>query len=314
MQAEKLKASENILRGEMDSIIFSENTKRGPSVHVQRRMNVLNQVLMERITDFMSTGELDHRLEDKCIEISHVKITQDFKIINIYWIDNSIDMSDTEKILDTCAYRLRYELCQLRIMGNLPPIKFVKCKHMDRAREVERKLAIADYGEDYQPTLYPYAVNHIVSSKSSTDNDTEITDCINDTFSITLPVMSHDVFDLNHHRIMSKIKASLTQSRQSHKQQATSMQSTQKAVPDFLTTKEQEEQFSQFLKRKQHDRRLKRKEKRSMNVIHHLIEENENDLDTISDDDHVTDDDYVTDDNYGIDDDHVTNDDEYTDR
>ncbi|XP_076279031.1 uncharacterized protein LOC143208441 [Lasioglossum baleicum] len=301
----KLLRKNELKRGRIEGITFSETMKRGPSVHTTRRMNVLNKVLMEHITDFMSTGELDPRLENKCIEICFVKITQDFKQINIYWIDNSLDKSDTIEILNDCAHRLRYELCQLYVMGNLPPISFVKYKRMDIAKEVERKLAIADYGEDYQPSLYPLAVNCTVSLKTFTNVDQQSTDSPDDTFNVTLPVMQHDVFNLDHNRIMSKIKVSLSQSRQMLKKRATSTElnlfpaaeSVSQNDPNFLTVQEQEEQFEKFLKDKQRERRRKYKKDRSnMDVLN---EDGEDDFeDDYVDDFHA---DEFTDDNESMD-------------
>ncbi|XP_076642902.1 uncharacterized protein LOC143353442 [Halictus rubicundus] len=304
----KLLRKNELKRGQIEGITFSETTKKGPSVHTQRRMNVLDKVLMEHITDFMSTGELDPRLENKSIEICLVKVTQDFKQINIYWLDNSLDQSDTVEILNDCAHRLRYELCQLYVMGNLPPIQFVKDKHKDIAKEVERKLAAADYGEDYQPNLYPLAVNHTVSLKAFTNADKQSTDSPDDTFNVTLPVMKHDVFDLDHDRIMSKIKVSLLQSRHMLKKRVTNTQlnlfpaseSISQNVPNFLTTQEQEEQFAKFLKDKQRERRRKYKKDRSnKDIIYQLNEEREDDFeDTYDDDFHG---DHLTDDNERVD-------------
>lgn len=298
---QKILRKNELKRGKIEGVTFSETMKRGPSVHTTRRMNVLNKVLMEHITDFMSTGELDPRLESKIIEICYVKITQDFKQINIYWIDNSIDKSDTTDILNDCAHRLRYELCQLYVMGNLPPISFVKYKRVDIAKEVDRKLAIADYGEDYQPSIYPLAMNRTISLKTFTDVDQQSTDSVDDTFNVTLPVMQHDVFNLDHNRIMSKIKVSLSQSRQMLKKRATNKElnlfpaseSVTQIEPNFLTTQEQEEQFEKFLKDKQRERRRKYKKDRSnMDVIYQLSEDREDDDDYVDDfhDDEFTDD------------------------
>lgn len=165
---------------------------------------------MEYITDFLSTGELDPRLLNKSLEIMYVKVAPDFKLINVHWVDNSIDTSDTEEILEQCAFKLRYELCQLHVIGIVPPIKFVKCKHIHQEREVERRLAIADYGEDYIPSIYPSSTNHVISLKKFTNSDNETTkaessDNSDDNFHITLPIMVHNIFDLDHAQIMSKV-------------------------------------------------------------------------------------------------------------
>ncbi|XP_076618936.1 uncharacterized protein LOC143340635 [Colletes latitarsis] len=264
---------------------------RGPSIHTIRRMNVLNKIFMRHISDLMSTGEMNPALADKSIEITDLKITADFKLVNVFWVDNSTDTSDTEEMLRSCAFQLRHELSQLRIIGNVPPIQFVKCKHYSKLLEVEKRLAIADYGEDYIPNVYPFAVKHIVTSKTFANKDnSEMSstnlDSTNDTFYITLPVMKHDVFGLDHSRIMSKIKSSLNQSKKFTLKQATyvqpnvtSFESHVQNNSDFLTDKEQQEQFSKFLKTKRKEQKMKHKKRFNSDIIYDLNEENEDDSD-----------------------------------
>lgn len=165
---------------------------------------MLNKIFMEHITDMMSTGEIEPELLNRNIEVSHVKITADFKFLNIYWIDNSTAVSNTEDLLRLCAFQLRKQLTQLSIMGFVPPIQFVKRRHVNDIKEVERRLAIADYGEDHIPNVYPFAANHVVTSKDLTCEDNETSEG-DDGFKISLPLMKHDVFDLDHSRIMLKV-------------------------------------------------------------------------------------------------------------
>ncbi|XP_043249382.1 uncharacterized protein LOC122395666 isoform X2 [Colletes gigas] len=274
-----------------DAFSVGETAERGPSIHTTRRMNVLNKIFMQHVTDLMSTGEMNSALVEKSIEITDLKITADFKLVNVFWIDNSTDTSDTEEVLRSCAFRLRHELSQLRIMGNVPPIQFVRCKHYNKLLELEKRFATADYGEDYIPNIYPFAVNHIVTSKTSANkNDSETSstnlDSTDDAFYITLPVMKHDVFGLDHSRIMTKIKASLLQSKKFKLKQATCVQSdvtsSESRVQnssDYLTEKQQQEQFSKFLKAKRKEQKMKHKKRLDNNVIYDLNEENEDDSD-----------------------------------
>lgn len=159
---------------------------------------------MQHITDMMSTGDVTPELLDKNIEISKVEVTADFKFINVHWIDSNNIVSDIEETLKKCASQLRHRLTELRVIGYIPPIQFVKCRHINILKEIERRLAIADYGEDYVPSIYQHSENHTIRYKNSTygSNDTSED---GDTFEITLPVMKHDVFGLDHARIMSKV-------------------------------------------------------------------------------------------------------------
>ncbi|KZC10796.1 Putative ribosome-binding factor A, mitochondrial [Dufourea novaeangliae] len=260
---------------QMDGYTLSEIPKKTISKHTHRRMTVLNKVFMKHITDFMCTGEIDLGLMNKSVEIHDVKVTQDFKLVNIYWSDNSLDTSDTEEILKRCAFQLRYELTQLHVIGRVPPIQFVRYKHIHAQNEVDRRLAIADYGEDYIPSVYPLATNCVVTFSNSVNTDeksleSKNTDNSNSNFSVTLPIMRHDVFGLNHARIMSKIKASLNQAKQVHWKENNNQlnptptsESSSQSMPSFLTTEEQQEQFNNYLREKQRQRRLKRNNSRT---------------------------------------------------
>ena len=73
--------------------------------------------------------------------------------INVYWICNGTPNDDIiESTLTSHAHQLRHELSQLRVLGHVPPICFVKDQRYFKMAEVERRLAIADYGEDFVPT------------------------------------------------------------------------------------------------------------------------------------------------------------------
>lgn len=156
---------------------------------------------MEHITDMMSTGEVEPEILNRNVEISHIKITPDFKLINIYWIENNAEKLDTEELLQKCAFQLRHKLSQLRIIGIVPSIQFVKCKGIKVMKKIEQKFKIMEFEEDYIPNPYPDAIRHTITASDveNVHNNKE------DKFSITIPIMKHDVFGLDHFRIMSKV-------------------------------------------------------------------------------------------------------------
>ncbi|XP_076248156.1 uncharacterized protein LOC143187883 [Calliopsis andreniformis] len=269
---------------EVSDLFGSGTMKKQPSVHTTRRMTVLNKIFMQHITDMMSTGEAEPNLLNKNIQISEVKVTQDFKQINVYWIDNGIDKSDTEEMLRKCASQLRYKLTELHVIGYVPPIQFVRCKHNNTLKEIERRLEIADFGEDYEPNSYPYIENYDVISNSSTDSSTETEN--SDIFKISLPVMKYNVFGLNHALIMSKIKVTLNKTRETSNKRVENSESDSilntrskvQDVPMFLTAEEQEEQFSKFLAQRRKEQRLKYKRSKE-NVIYDIYDENNSESD-----------------------------------
>lgn len=199
-------------RGSVEHIInisLSEPQKNQLSVHTRRRMNVLNKVFMGHITDMMSTGEIEPEILKRHIEISHIKVTADFKLINVFWEDNSDEESDTEELLKKCAVELRHQLSQLRVIGNVPPIQFVKCRGGRMLKEVEHRLKTLNFEDDYVCSTYPDTIHHTVTASVSSNNDEEQEagkeNNLEDPFSVSIPVMRQDVFGLDHYRIMSKV-------------------------------------------------------------------------------------------------------------
>ena len=253
-------------------------------------MNVLNKVFMEHITDLMSTGEISIEILDRNIEITHVRITADFKFINVYWVDNSTEKSNTEELLKQCAFRLRHELSQLRVIGMVPPVQFVKCKGISVLREVEEKLKTLEFDKNHISSPYPDAIHHTVSASKICDNNEDVQNGEDDNFKVIVPVMRHDVFGLDHFQIMSKvytfiyiiairidniiknfplaqIKASLNKFKKSEEQTLsiptlnTFSTSDVKDKFNFLTNKERQEEFKQFLNQRRKEQRKKMKKR-----------------------------------------------------
>nr|XP_034191060.1 uncharacterized protein LOC117609174 [Osmia lignaria] len=307
-----------------DPLDFSNPFVFGPSktkvsAHVQRRVNVLNTVFMKYVTDLLSTGEIEPELLNRGIEISHVDITKDFKHLNIFWIDNNVNTkSDTTELLNKCAYKLRHELSQLKVIGCVPPVHFVKCKGISQLKEVEEKLKTLDFGEDHVPSLYSNAINCTVISKTSLSEEKEVSknensENVDNVFSVTLPKMRHDVFELDHFRIMSKIKSSLNKSRDTLRKQQTNVQypSTSLSKLDYeknsnmLTTEDQQE-FSKFLIQRRKERKYKNKMKYcNETLIDNVPEE--------KDDDDYDDEDWSIDQDFNEDDTDNMNDNYYED-
>lgn len=164
---------------------------------------------MEHITDMMSMGEVSNILKEG-IEITHVKITPDFKYVNVFWIPNNDDVSlVNEKALQKCAKILRHELSQLRVIGVVPPIQFIQNKQYFIEKEVERRLATINFEEDSETLSYSEQIqlDFDVNSADQTFDKELFANRGSETdgFCISLPVMRHDIFGLDHHKIMSQV-------------------------------------------------------------------------------------------------------------
>lgn len=108
---------------------FSKAANEGKQSSSARRVAVLNKTFMRYITDLMATGECASEILGHGIEINKVKVTPDYKLLNVYWIARGNEKDEVvEKVLNKNAGFLRHELSQLRVMGNVPKLKFVKGK------------------------------------------------------------------------------------------------------------------------------------------------------------------------------------------
>ncbi|CAL7952079.1 unnamed protein product [Xylocopa violacea] len=207
------------------------------------------------------------------------------KVINVYWIDHSTQKSNTEELLKKCSFQLRHELSRLRIIGNVPPVQFVKYKGIEIMKEVEQKLNALDFDTEHVSTPYPNDIHHTVTAKIPM-NDEGIGNDENgseESFSVSIPIMRHNVFGLNHYRIMSKIKASLNKSTKNLKIQAINIDSSCSSKldaqnnPNFLTDKEEQEQFKKFLSQKRKERKLNKKKRqhKENNIIYDFEEQSD---------------------------------------
>lgn len=148
-----------------------------------------------------------------------MKVADDFKKMNIYWIaTNMQNDGEIERILKSVAGPLRHELSVLRLMGEVPQINFVKDRSHMKSAEIDAVLKFADFGEDFVPTdatlflkneykLEMKLPEHLKDQIKDLDN-------VDDEIIEDLPQMRQDTFGLDHARIMNKINVSMSKSRQ----------------------------------------------------------------------------------------------------
>ena len=193
---------------ELRSVTNINSTNTSPSMYTRRRMIIRDKLFMQHITDMMSMGQESDIIKES-IEITHVKITQDFKRINVFYIpSNNNNAPVDQEALQKYAGIIRHELSQLRIIGVVPPIYFVENKLYCREKEVEKRLAMITFEEDSEilskqmesdmPDVS--SVDQILHKKSVVNDNSK-----RDEFYIQLPTMKHDVLGLDHHKIMSRV-------------------------------------------------------------------------------------------------------------
>ncbi|KAF7995612.1 hypothetical protein HCN44_006719 [Aphidius gifuensis] len=289
---------------------------------VKRRMVVLNKIFMEAITGIMATGEMSRDIVGRGVEISSVQISNDFSFLRVYWFTTEKDSHQQvllSKLLDKCANRLRHEVMQMRVVGIVPPILFVKDKKQGLSFELDKLMLTADYGDDYVPTITPKSIKpeltlfsklpadvrekviEINKQEFNLDEDDVIDDAeqeeLQDIFNVDLPPMRHDALGLDHYFIMSRIKQSLNKA-QTAKNRKLNVDEIVEERRSFdpstikpLRTEEEAQAFSDFLlKRKIEEKRREKYELASLNT--QIIDENSEDRD----DENQYDDDYDSED------------------
>ncbi|CAG9861362.1 unnamed protein product [Phyllotreta striolata] len=244
-----------------------------------RRAVVLNKLFMRNITDLMSTGENAHLLLGLGVEVVKVQITLDYKVLKVYWSTQNRDLYKVEEILKRVAGPLRHELSTLRLMGQVPPIQFLRDKSACVLLELDRRLAVADYGEEGPSNIDPASV--FISELQLTlpiDNTTKekIKDLERqhpieeDLSQVTdLPLMTNCVFGLDHTSIMNRIKQasrSRINSNTENWARYKLKQYSNSVSLDVDDEKSQREVFNKFLQQRQILKKRQKEYKRSIAV------------------------------------------------
>lgn len=219
-------------------------------------------------------------------KVTSVKVSPDFKSLNVFWLATAEDIV-VDKILKSIAGPIRHELSQLRLMGEVPRVFFVRDRHYSKAAEVDHLLKTADFGEDFQPTdptlfmksqleLQMKLPDDVRSKIFEMENSFGEDDYIEEE---ELPEMRHDVLGLDHQLIMKRIAMNIDKSKKAWENFETrgeSIISTTTPSRDFgaaqlaaeKLSKEAElrEEFVKFLERKQFSKSASdRKRNRKLN-------------------------------------------------
>ncbi|KAJ8983586.1 hypothetical protein NQ317_019439 [Molorchus minor] len=200
---------------------FSKGSFEGKSSGNSRRASVLNKLFMRHVTDQMMTGEYASMVVGHGIEINRVKVSPDYKFLRVYWSAKA--SNDIEPILQRCAGLLRHELSQLRVMGCVPIIQFVKDKHYSQIIELDKRLATADFGPDHTPQnlTEKFKTEFEISMSLESNVKDKILDLekqeSDEPEDISLPAMPQNVLGLNHAEILGRIKKSTNKSKAFHR-------------------------------------------------------------------------------------------------
>lgn len=252
----------------------SVSNKRELSKQGRRRINVLNKLFMRYITDLMATGEISEELLGKGIQISGVKVTPDFHMVNVLWVANGTESDlEIEKALNKTAGAIKHELSELRVMGVVPYISFVKDKKLALVNEVEQLLKIAEYPEDYTPTevterlkeefeLHNSLPKELVKQIQALDND-----YIDEIEESPMPEMQHNVFGLQQDDMMKKIgkeKDKVRAAWEQYEVRHTSSRMGEMSADQLKLQQESEEEVRERFKKYLDSKEFNRKDRRRM--------------------------------------------------
>ncbi|GCC34956.1 putative ribosome-binding factor A, mitochondrial [Chiloscyllium punctatum] len=114
------------------------------------RMRALNNMLYKAITELLDSNEVSSELYDHKVEISKVMLTVDFSACRVYWVASGSVEKDysVQQLLQKCSAHVRHLIISRQVMGNVPPVVFVKDRQQSAIAEVERLLEFADYGSE----------------------------------------------------------------------------------------------------------------------------------------------------------------------
>ncbi|KAM6104440.1 putative ribosome-binding factor A, mitochondrial [Theristicus caerulescens] len=128
------------------SVMKDDQTK--PRKEDNIRCRVLNGLIHKAVAEMMATCEVNQELYDLKLEICKVSLASNFSACRVYWNPAATMEKESyvESVLRKSAPRIRYLLMSQQILGNVPPIVFVKDKEAAAVKEIEELLSIADFG------------------------------------------------------------------------------------------------------------------------------------------------------------------------
>uniref|UniRef100_A0A8C0HPW0 Ribosome binding factor A n=1 Tax=Buteo japonicus TaxID=224669 RepID=A0A8C0HPW0_9AVES len=128
------------------SVMKDDQTKTRKEDNI--RCRVLNSLIHKAVTEMMATSEVNQELYDLKLEICKVSLASNFSACRVYWNPAATTEKESyvESVLQKSAPRIRYLLTSQQILGNVPPIVFLKDKEAAAVKEIEELLSIADFG------------------------------------------------------------------------------------------------------------------------------------------------------------------------
>ncbi|KAM6089015.1 putative ribosome-binding factor A, mitochondrial isoform 2-T2 [Chlamydotis macqueenii] len=156
----------------LTSVMKDDQTKTRKEDNI--RCRVLNGLIYKAVTEMITTCEVNQELYDLKLEICKVSLASNFSACRVYWNPGATMEKESyvESVLRKSAPRIRYLLMSQQIIGNVPPIVFVKDKEAAAVKEIEELLSVADFGppEEEEETLSQNDSSKLFSSATQSSD------------------------------------------------------------------------------------------------------------------------------------------------
>ncbi|ELK31654.1 PREDICTED: putative ribosome-binding factor A, mitochondrial [Myotis davidii] len=130
----------------LELLTKSTSKKTRKEDHV--RLRALNGLLYKALSDLLCSPEVSQEIYDLNVELSKVSLTSDFSACRVYWrtTGSAEQNAHTQDTLKRFSAHMRHLLLSQQTLKNMPPIVFVQDKQHAALAEVDRLLAVADFG------------------------------------------------------------------------------------------------------------------------------------------------------------------------
>lgn len=264
--------------------LLQETSTKGPTKITARRTVVLNKMFMRHVSEIMANGPDGLELIQLGLVITQVKVCQHYHGLNIFWTATATDNFDmVQQKLESMKKSVRHQLHQMQVMGNVPHITFVRDFQLSYLDELQAVMANADYGDDFVPgpvkrtneksefDIHGERVRDQIDDETGEEADAQRS---------SLPPMRHDVFGVDHARIMGCVKQSMAKTKQAWMAYDKRMSSETNTVKPFTLstsfetirqeheiTKNSEQLLKDFLVKRKQMRKQKRAEEQQFNEL-----------------------------------------------
>ncbi|XP_037076058.1 uncharacterized protein LOC119097116 [Pollicipes pollicipes] len=247
---------------------------RAASAKHRHRLEALSAIYLARVTELLSTGEVLPGLLDDGVLISKVQLSGNMRLVYVFWTaPASADERALAERLEASSRDVRDALTQQRVTGHVPGVKFVRDSDNTALLEVERQLALADFGPDFVPTDPTHFVKRqgVLGRPLSTSHTADLLSGNRAPAAgpgePEPPEMPHSTGGLNHAAILAEVQRRIQRSTAPHRQVAVYPEAVTPAPPPAPGSElDEQASFARFTRQQKWARLRRGRVKKSVSV------------------------------------------------